>query len=163
MLINPVFPDFISLKFSSSSKHISEFMTDSMEMSGAGRFWEVDGIRGIAILMMVVFHILFDLNFFSVYAVNVSTGFWRYFGYATASLFLFIVGVSLAISHARAARSPFRRCSGKKIPAAGRRDLLPGTFDNGGHLVVPARWVHHLWYPAPDRGFRDDLTPLFPV
>jgi uncharacterized membrane protein len=73
-------------------------------MSGAGRLLEVDGVRGVAILMMIVFHFLFDLNFFLVYSVNVSTGFWRYFGYATASLFLLIVGISLAISHARAAR-----------------------------------------------------------
>jgi uncharacterized membrane protein len=51
--------------------------------------------------MMILFHTLFDLSFFNVYPVNVWTGFWRYFAFATASLFLIIVGISLTISHAR--------------------------------------------------------------
>ena len=72
-------------------------------MDTASRLWEIDGARGIAILMMVLFHTVFDLSFFSVYPVNVATGFWRYFAYSTASLFLIIVGISLVVSHARAA------------------------------------------------------------
>jgi uncharacterized membrane protein len=71
-------------------------------MESGSRLWEVDLFRGIAILMMVVFHTLFDISFFGIAPVNVSTGFWRYFAYATASLFLLIVGVSLIISYARA-------------------------------------------------------------
>lgn len=66
------------------------------------RFFEIDLTRGIAILMMVLFHTLFDVNFFSIAPVNVATGFWRYFAYATATLFLVVVGVSLVVSHARA-------------------------------------------------------------
>jgi uncharacterized membrane protein len=71
-------------------------------MTQDSRLWEIDLLRGIAILMMIIFHTLFDLNFFQIIPVDVITGFWRYFAYATASLFLFIVGVSLIISHARA-------------------------------------------------------------
>ncbi len=52
--------------------------------------------------MMIVFHTLFDLAFFRLMPIDVSDGFWRYFAYATASLFLLVVGISLAISHARA-------------------------------------------------------------
>lgn len=71
-------------------------------METGSRLWEIDMFRGIAILMMVVFHTLFDISFFGIAPVNVSSGFWRYFAFATASLFLLIVGVSLVISHARA-------------------------------------------------------------
>jgi len=67
------------------------------------RYWEIDFIRGIAILMMVIFHILFDIGYFGIFPVNVSTGFWRYFGLSTASLFLLIAGVSFSLSYARAA------------------------------------------------------------
>ena len=67
------------------------------------RLWEIDCARGIAILMMVIFHTVFDIGFFALYPVDTATGFWRYFAYATASLFLLIVGVSLVVSHARAA------------------------------------------------------------
>jgi uncharacterized membrane protein len=66
------------------------------------RYDEIDVARGTAILMMILFHTIFDLAFFGVYPVNVSTGFWRWFAVATASLFLLIAGISLTISHARA-------------------------------------------------------------
>lgn len=71
-------------------------------METGTRLWEIDFFRGIAILMMVLFHTVFDISFFGIAPLNVSTGFWRIFAYATASLFLLIVGVSLIISHARA-------------------------------------------------------------
>jgi uncharacterized membrane protein len=74
-------------------------------MSTVSRLWEIDCARGIAILMMIVFHTVFDLSFFGIAAVNVATGFWRYFAYSTATLFLVIVGISLVVSNARAAQT----------------------------------------------------------
>jgi len=44
----------------------------------AERFWEIDALRGIAVIMMVVFHFLFDLAFFTKYGINVSSGVWLY-------------------------------------------------------------------------------------
>jgi uncharacterized membrane protein len=73
-----------------------------ISMTGTSRFYEIDLFRGIAILMMVVFHTLFDLSYFTIWPVNVSSGFWKYFALSTASLFLLIVGVSFSISYARA-------------------------------------------------------------
>jgi uncharacterized membrane protein len=70
-------------------------------VAGTDRYIEIDAARGVAILMMILFHTVFDLSLFHVYPVTVVTGFWRYFAFFTASLFLFIVGVSLVISHAR--------------------------------------------------------------
>jgi uncharacterized membrane protein len=72
-------------------------------MDTVPRFPEIDAARGIAILMMVLFHTIFDLNFFNIAPINVATGFWRYFAMATASLFLLLVGISLVVSHARSA------------------------------------------------------------
>jgi len=68
------------------------------------RYWEIDYIRGIAVIMMVVFHLVFDLHYFDIVAINASTGFWRFFAYLTASLFLFIAGVALTLSGAHAQR-----------------------------------------------------------
>ena len=51
--------------------------------------------------MMVVFHFAFDLSFFSLYPIELQSGFWRYFGYSTASLFVFIAGVAVAIKSGR--------------------------------------------------------------
>ena len=63
------------------------------------RFWEIDFLRGIAIIMMILFHILFDLNYFGFFPINVQTGFWRYFAFVTASLFIFLSGTSLTVSN----------------------------------------------------------------
>lgn len=66
------------------------------------RFWEVDAARGVAILMMVVYHTAYDLDAFGGYPVDSTSGLWRLFADLTAASFLFLVGVSLAISHRRA-------------------------------------------------------------
>lgn len=67
------------------------------------RYWEIDFARGVAVIMMIVFHLLFDLNYFKGHDFNLSSGFWLFFGRATAFIFIFLVGLCLAISYARAA------------------------------------------------------------
>ena len=66
------------------------------------RFWEVDLLRGCAIVLMVLYHLVFDLNYFAVYDIDVSSGFWLAVARAAASLFLLLVGLSLTLSHSRA-------------------------------------------------------------
>jgi uncharacterized membrane protein len=74
----------------------------------------VDAARGVAILMMVLYHFLYDLDTFGGYAVDSTTGFWARFADATAFAFVFLVGVSLAISHARS-RTGSRGLFGKYL------------------------------------------------
>ncbi|MDP9409793.1 MAG: DUF1624 domain-containing protein [Actinomycetota bacterium] len=69
----------------------------------------MDAARGVAIIMMVVYHLTYDLGTFGGYAIAATTGFWARFADATASLFLFLVGVSLAISHARSGGDHFAK------------------------------------------------------
>jgi uncharacterized membrane protein len=66
----------------------------------ADRFWEIDALRGVAIVMMVIYHLVYDLVLFGYYQASVVTGPWRVFARVTASLFILLVGVSLAISYA---------------------------------------------------------------
>jgi uncharacterized membrane protein len=69
------------------------------------RYWEIDATRGIAIVMMILFHILFDLTFLGIAPWPGSETFWRIFAATTASLFLLLVGLSFTISAAHAHRS----------------------------------------------------------
>lgn len=80
-------------------------MTPSADRKPFTRLWEVDALRGVAIIMMVVYHLLFDLSSLGGYDIDVYTGFWRYWARATASLFILLVGVSLTLSLARAGRA----------------------------------------------------------
>ena len=67
------------------------------------RFWEIDSLRGIAILMMVAFHALFDLSYAGASTFNAyAAGFLLYFARATATIFLLLVGISLTLSYSRA-------------------------------------------------------------
>jgi uncharacterized membrane protein len=76
----------------------------------------VDAARGVAIAMMVVYHLTYDLEYFGGYDIESTSGFWARFADATASAFLFLVGVSLAISYARAsAGRPDRHLFGKYL------------------------------------------------
>jgi len=107
-------------------------------MNRVERYQEIDLVRGIALVMMVLFHTLFDLNFFRVFPVDVYTGFWRFFAYATAALFLCIVGISLTISRARAARYLDAGALVKKFVFRGA-----GIFCLGVLVTVVTWWYLH--------------------
>lgn len=105
-------------------------------MSSTSRYPEIDLLRGIAIVMMIAFHFVFDLAFFRIMPIYVSGGFWRYFAYATASLFLLVAGISLAISHARAVSHLHGRVLVQKFLVRGAGIFCCGL------LVTIATW----WY-----------------
>ena len=73
----------------------------SMNKHPEKRFWEIDFLRGLAIIMMIVFHLLYDLTYFGGYNLNLHSGFWLYFARAAATIFIFLVGVSLTLSFSR--------------------------------------------------------------
>ena len=66
------------------------------------RLWEVDLIRGMAVVSMVIFHLAFDLNYLGILRIDLDSALWFYLARLTASLFLLLVGISLTLSHSRA-------------------------------------------------------------
>ena len=89
------------------------------------RFWGVDAARGVAIIMMIVYHTTYDLDTLGGYDVQSTTGHWALFADLTAGLFLFLVGVSLAISRARTSLTGWRLFG--KYLARGLRILAYGV------------------------------------
>jgi len=73
------------------------------------RFWEIDFLRGIAIITMIVFHFLSDIVLLGKYNLNLDSGFWFYFGRITAIIFLLLVGISLNISYSRLKTKSFKK------------------------------------------------------
>jgi uncharacterized membrane protein len=76
-----------------------------MENNLTKRFWEVDSLRGLAVILMITYHFLFDLTFFGVLYVDVYSGFLWIFARLTAFTFIFLMGVSLTLSRSRAEQS----------------------------------------------------------
>lgn len=66
-----------------------------------GRIKGIDSSRGIAIILMVMFHFVFDLDFLGLANVDLEHGFWYFFPRAIGSMFLLLVGISLTVSDAR--------------------------------------------------------------
>jgi uncharacterized membrane protein len=74
------------------------------------RYWEIDALRGIAVIAMILYHFSYDLAYFGLFDV----GFFRSgIGLNAARLiggsFIFLAGLSLTLSYSRAlARAPGR-------------------------------------------------------
>jgi len=65
------------------------------------RFWEIDFSRGIAIILMVIFHFLWDLNYFEFTNFKLYSGAIGVFQKTIPLLFLLVVGISLTINYNR--------------------------------------------------------------
>ncbi len=66
------------------------------------RFWEIDLLRGVAIIMVALYHLIYDLDNFGGYGIESTTGFWGLFADTSAFMFVFLVGLSLTLSYSKA-------------------------------------------------------------
>jgi len=104
--------------------------------SSCERFHEVDAIRGIAVVMMIIYHVIFDLNFLGAVKLDMNSPLIWITGRLTAFLFIFLVGVSLSLSHSRRGSG----CPGHYIKR-GIRIFIYGL------LITAATWIY------PHKGF----------
>ncbi len=65
------------------------------------RFYEIDVLRGCAIVSMVIYHLLYDLSAFGNLKLELYRGGWLYFQRYIAISFLGLAGVSLYLSYER--------------------------------------------------------------
>jgi uncharacterized membrane protein len=82
------------------------------------RFWEIDVLRTIAIVMMITFHSLYLLNYFSIQSTGVPGlryDFWWWFPKLTGGTFIFVAGLSLTITFSRGKRMSGFMLRGLKI------------------------------------------------
>jgi uncharacterized membrane protein len=71
----------------------------------ASRYWEVDTMRGLAVVLMVFYHLTWDLNYFGALEFNMFSGPWQWFARSIGSMFIWLVGVSLVLSYARTSQT----------------------------------------------------------
>jgi len=98
-------------------------------ISGTARLWEVDTLRGVAIVLMVFYHFMWDLNFFGVYQTHILGTAWQSFARSIATMFIFVLGLSLTLSYNREVQ---RSESGSLF----RKYLLRGAKIFGWGLVI---------------------------
>ena len=81
--------------------------TTAAYISTHKRFWEIDLVRTVAVIIMIVFDVLYVLNYLDIHNTGVpgvQYGFWWWIARVNASVFIFLAGVSLTISQARASK-----------------------------------------------------------
>jgi uncharacterized membrane protein len=103
----------------------------------------VDTLRGVAIVLMVIYHFTWDLVYFGLYQVNLLVGPWQWFARGIATLFIFVMGVSLTLTDARERRRlgqppPFRKylLRGGKIFGLGLIITIATYFFIGRGFVI---------------------------
>jgi len=72
-------------------------------MSFTKRYLELDALRGIAIIAMMIYHTLFDLTYFFAVTLPIPSTVWQPWSQPIAFLFLLLVGVCSTISWQRSA------------------------------------------------------------
>lgn len=63
-----------------------------------GRLWEIDFFRGVALILMIIFHLVFDLKEFGQVEINYSSGFFYYLGKVAGNLFILLAAISCTLS-----------------------------------------------------------------
>lgn len=77
---------------------------DVLAMSTArtsARLWEIDALRGLAVVLMVVFHFAWDLSFFRLAPIDIGSTAWQTFARSVGATFALLLGLSLAVRVAR--------------------------------------------------------------
>lgn len=83
-----------------------------MNRTNNKRIWEIDFLRGIALILMIIFHLVYDLKEFFEYNLSYNQGVYMYIGKISGSLFILISAVSCSFS-----RNNFKR-AGKFLGVA---------------------------------------------
>ncbi|MCK5560415.1 MAG: DUF1624 domain-containing protein [Thermoplasmata archaeon] len=107
-----------------------------MQKNQSPRFWEIDLLRAVAIIMMIIFHFLYDLDYFGDYDFNLDAGLWWVFRRSVAIIFLTLVGISLTLTFSRAETNglPAREINQKTI----KRGLMIFAW---GLIITLITWV----------------------
>ena len=105
----------------------------------SGRVLWVDCLRGCAIILMVIYHFVFDLDYLSFIHIDLDSGFWFLFPRAIGSLFLFVAGISIVLSENR--------------DKAGKREGYLHHLKRGAFLAIVACAITLATWVYPHEGF----------
>ena len=99
-----------------------------MEKKSFKRFWEIDFLRGIAVVMMIIFHLFYDLNYFNIYRFSLYSGYFLVYVYLIGTLFFLLIGISLTLSYNNVKKSLTKKELQLKYLKRGLKIFVLGLF-----------------------------------
>ncbi|MBS3748216.1 MAG: DUF1624 domain-containing protein [Candidatus Thermoplasmatota archaeon] len=106
------------------------------------RLWEIDFLRGIAIILMISFHFIYDLNHYTIIYYKLWTGPFAIAASITASIFVILVGISLTISYNKRKKKIFRFQIYKRFVKRGLKLVGLGLIITlVSWIIIPERFV----------------------
>lgn len=127
---------FLKRNLSVSLAGFNQFGERIMEKRSS-RFWEIDCLRGLAVILMLAYHFLYDLDFFGLADIELGSGIFLYMGRSAAFLFILISGTALSISRSRALESRFSGSSAENFYKYFRRGVRLFSM---GLIVTGVTW-----------------------
>jgi len=61
------------------------------------RFEEIDILRGVALILMLIYHFLFDLTYLELVNISLDTTFWKLIARSSLIIFLLLVGIGISL------------------------------------------------------------------
>ena len=104
-----------------------------LQKTATTRFYELDALRGFSVLLMVAYHFLFDLDYFNIRPMSGWLWPQQLYGFPITFLFIFIAGISLALSASKTINSKMLT----------QKMLKRGIFIFAiGLLITTATWIY---------------------
>ena len=92
------------------------------------RFWEIDFVRGLALIAMAAYHFAFDLSYFTTVQTDIHSFPWFQLGWFARLSFVFLAGMSISISFGRAKKTSGGKGIQKKFFLRGAKIFLLGML-----------------------------------
>ena len=101
-----------------------------------GRLWEIDVFRAVAVILMIFFHLLYDLHFFEVIQWKIWSGYSIRIASCIASIFFILVGMCLTISYSKSKQTLSENQIRIKFIKRGLKTFLLGMIITALFLIV---------------------------
>jgi len=111
------------------------------------RLWEVDALRGLAVVAMMIFHFMWDLWFYGLTTQDIGGPNWQAFARGIGTTFIFVLGLSATLDYNRMIAkgiSPFKRTLQRGLLVLGCGLIVSaGTYFFVGDEWVRFGILHH--------------------